>query len=277
VRTSERSTESDLGESRLRDLSPLGRPQASRTSLEGAQPTRAERVGEDPAPAERIRSEPLPSRSLRTRLEDAVAQHGPLLDPGRPGLRVLLLLGLLAALVGGVYAWRSRPLVEPLGPPIPAGGPPAPSPASAPSATAQVIVHVTGKIRKPGVIRLPSGSRVADAVTAAGGLRAGAAAGGLNLARKLVDGEQITVGAPSGAGAATIPEPGSTSGAEGVLDLNAATSSQLETLPGVGEVLAARIVEFRQSHSGFRSVDQLREVTGIGERKYAELRAKVRV
>jgi competence protein ComEA len=141
----------------------------------------------------------------------------------------------------------------------------------------QVIVHVTGKVRKPGVITLPIGSRVADAVNAAGGVRAGATAGGLNLARKLSDGEQIVVGASSGPGLGTVPAPDPASGTSDVLDLNAATPIQLETLPGVGEVLAGRIAEFRQTHAGFRSVDQLRQVTGIGEKKFAELRDKVRV
>ncbi|MCW2878840.1 MAG: uptake protein and related DNA-binding protein-like protein [Sphaerisporangium sp.] len=127
------------------------------------------------------------------------------------------------------------------------------------------------------MITLPSGSRVADAVTAAGGVRTGASAGGLNLARKLADGEQIIVGAPGGSAPTTFPATTPMSGAGEVLDLNAATPGQLETLPGVGQVLAGRIVEFRQSHAGFQSVDQLRDVTGIGERKFAELREKVRV
>ncbi|MFC4584665.1 ComEA family DNA-binding protein [Sphaerisporangium corydalis] len=237
---------------------------------------------------ERVRSEPLPSPSLGARLGDIVAEHAPRLDPGRPGLRVLLALGLLAALVGGLYAWRSQPQVEPLGPPMPVGGPLTPSPAAAdgappsppvaaPSPTAQVIVHVTGKVRKPGVITLPFGSRVADAVTAAGGVRAGAGAGGLNLARRLLDGEQIVVGTPQGSTPAALPAPDAAPGANAPLDLNTATPDQLETLPGVGEVLAGRIAEFRQAHAGFRSVDQLRDVSGIGDKKFAELRDKVRI
>ncbi|WP_248960280.1 ComEA family DNA-binding protein [Sphaerisporangium perillae] len=240
------------------------------------------------APADRLRSEPLPSRSLRVWLANAVVAHGPRFDPGRPGVRVLLVLGLFAALAAGVYAWQARPRLEPLSPPmpagvspLPAGGSPLPSTGLAatptPVPSLQVIVHVTGKVRKPGLIALPSGSRVADAVTAAGGVRAGARAGALNLARKLVDGEQIVVGAPSGPGPATAQAIGSVPGTGAPLDLNAATPTELETLPGVGEVLAGRIVEFRQSHAGFQSIDQLRQVAGIGERKFAELRDKVRV
>ncbi|MDH2425115.1 ComEA family DNA-binding protein [Sphaerisporangium sp. TRM90804] len=218
---------------------------------------------------------PRPLLSLRDRVAEALAGQVPLLDPGRPGLRVLLVLGLVAVLVGGFFAWRSRPVSEPLPPPVPVSVPLPPSAAATPSPSVQVIVHVTGKVRKPGLITLPGGARIADAVTAAGGMRAGAKAGGLNLARRLVDGEQIVVGAPAGTVAA--PAPVTVPGQATVVDLNAATTAELETLPGVGEVLAGRITEFRQSHGGFTSVDQLREVTGIGDRKYAELRARVRV
>ncbi|MEV5895218.1 ComEA family DNA-binding protein [Nonomuraea fuscirosea] len=137
-------------------------------------------------------------------------------------------------------------------------------------------MHVAGKIRKPGVYLLPSGARVTDAVTAAGGVTRGASTGSLNLARRLIDGEQIMVGAtspqtPLGPGA-PVPDP-----ATAILDLNSATTDQLEQLPGVGEVLAARIFEFRTSRGGFTTVEQLREVSGIGPRKFAEIKPKVRV
>ncbi|MFC4115715.1 ComEA family DNA-binding protein [Nonomuraea zeae] len=140
---------------------------------------------------------------------------------------------------------------------------------------ARVTVHVTGKIRNPGVYLLPTGARVTDAVAAAGGVPRGASTGSLNLARRLIDGEQIVVGAatnPAAPGPSTPPDP-----ATAVLDLNSATTDQLEQLPGVGEVLAARIAEFRDSRGGFTTVDQLREVSGIGPRKYEEIKSKVRV
>ncbi|MCK2219880.1 ComEA family DNA-binding protein [Actinomadura sp. ATCC 31491] len=140
------------------------------------------------------------------------------------------------------------------------------------TATAKVTVHVTGKVRKPGVYLLPSGTRVADAVKAAGGVPRHAATGSLNLARRLLDGEQIVVGAPQPSTVAAGPNP-----AETILDLNAATTDQLEQLPGVGEVLAARIAEFRDSHGGFSSIEQLREVSGIGPRKFEEIKPKVRL
>ncbi len=144
------------------------------------------------------------------------------------------------------------------------------------SPSAKVTVHVAGKIRKPGVYLLPSGARVTDAVTAAGGVTRGASTGPLNLARRLIDGEQIVVGATS---PQTPLAPGSpiSDPTAAILDLNSATTDQLEQLPGVGEVLAARIFEFRTSRGGFTSVEQLREVSGIGPRKFAEIKPKVRV
>ncbi|MFE3449173.1 helix-hairpin-helix domain-containing protein [Nonomuraea sp. NPDC059194] len=218
-------------------------------------------------------SPPVPSSFAAFRA--AVTAQAPALDPGRPGLRVLVALGLVAALIGGIYAWRASPTPEPLAAPPPISGSAAsPAVIATPSVTSSVLVHVAGKVRKPGVYTLPTGSRVADAVQAAGGVRTGTPTGSVNLARRLIDGEQIVVGAPG------APSAGGTVAAAPVadiLDLNTATTDQLEQLPGVGEVLAARIAEFRTTHGGFRSVDQLRDVTGIGERKYAELKDKVRV
>lgn len=191
--------------------------------------------------------------------------------------------------MASVYVWRSRPEAEPLPPPVPAGAPQAAaSPAPSPSGPG-VVVYVTGRVRKPGVHTLPEGSRIADAIEAAGGLRAGAKPGALNLARRLVDGEHIVVGAPATAAGGAPPAGGPVGAASGaaasavdpgtgLIDLNQATAEQLdEHLPGVGEVLARRIVEYREANGGFRSVEQLRDVTGIGERRFAELKDKVRV
>ncbi|MFE0603424.1 helix-hairpin-helix domain-containing protein [Streptomyces sp. NPDC058892] len=133
-----------------------------------------------------------------------------------------------------------------------------------------VVVDVGGKVRDPGVRRLPAGSRVEDALAAAGGVRPGTDTTGLNRARVLVDGEQVLVGA-------TAP-PGTAAGgpAAGPLSLGSATVEQLDALPGVGPVLAQHIVDFRTARGGFRSVEELRQVNGIGERRFADLRTLVR-
>jgi competence protein ComEA len=139
-------------------------------------------------------------------------------------------------------------------------------------------VAVAGKVQSPGLVRLPAGSRVDDAVKAAGGPAEPGAVGLLNLARVLVDGEQVLVGVepPPGsipAGGPTGAAPGG--GRGGLLDLNAATAAELDALPGIGPVLAQRIVDWRTQNGRFASVDQLREVTGIGEAKYQDLVAEV--
>ncbi|WP_330349830.1 ComEA family DNA-binding protein [Streptomyces sp. NBC_00582] len=152
---------------------------------------------------------------------------------------------------------------------------PAPS-ASAGTPGAEIVVDVSGKVRRPGIHRLPAGSRVVDALSAAGGVRPGTDTDGLNRARFLVDGEQVVVGGPA---PPAVPGPagaGTAAGPSAPVSLNTATVDQLDTLPGVGPVLAQHIVDYRAQHGGFRSVDELREVNGIGERRYADLRTLVR-
>ncbi|MFE4367024.1 helix-hairpin-helix domain-containing protein [Streptomyces sp. NPDC056835] len=156
-----------------------------------------------------------------------------------------------------------------------------PETSPSPSWSARVVVDVSGKVRRPGVLRLPAGSRVADALRAAGGAKPGADLTGLNRARVLMDGEQVLVGgpAPPGAGVGAGVGAGAADGARaaaGPVSLNAATPEQLDTLPGVGPVLAQHIIDYRGRHGGFRSVDELREVNGIGERRFADLQSLVR-
>lgn len=184
-------------------------------------------------------------------------------DPGPRGALALALVAALAVLVTGVVVWRGRPRAVDVPPPRVVVSAPAPS-------AALLVVDVAGDVRRPGLVRLPPGSRVADALTAAGGLKRGATTGGLNLARKLVDGEQVLVGA-----AAAPAAPGAAP--SGLLNLNTATADQLDALPGIGPVLADRIVEWRTTHGPFAGVEQLREVSGIGARKYESISELVTV
>jgi competence protein ComEA len=141
---------------------------------------------------------------------------------------------------------------------------------SAPS-TGSVVVDVAGKVRRPGIVTLPSGSRVHDAIAKAGGARPGTKLASVNLARVLVDGEQIVVGQPLPAGTAPSAV-GSTPGpAGGMVNLNAAGLGELDTLPGVGPVTAQKILDWRASHGAFSSVDELLEVDGIGEKTLADI------
>jgi competence protein ComEA len=131
---------------------------------------------------------------------------------------------------------------------------------------ATVTVDVAGKVRHPGIAVLDAGSRVVDAIKAAGGARPGVDLTALNLARVLSDGEQVVVGGtpPSGAAAEAVPS-GAPSGAATLVNLNTATETELDTLPDVGPVTAASILQWRDQHGGFTSVDELLEVDGIGE------------
>ncbi|OLR95498.1 hypothetical protein BJP25_06275 [Actinokineospora bangkokensis] len=135
---------------------------------------------------------------------------------------------------------------------------------------AEVVVDVVGKVQAPGVRSLPSGSRVRDALTAAGGATSDADLSTLNLARPLVDGEQVRVGLPQLA----VPGPAA-AGTAGPVDLNSATVAQLDELPGVGAVTAQRILDWRERHGRFSSVAQLQEVDGIGPARFESLRELV--
>ena len=139
---------------------------------------------------------------------------------------------------------------------------------------------VTGRVRRPGVVTVPAGARVIDALRAAGGPLPGADLALLNLARKLADGELVVVGVPGaapGAGGAGDPPGQGAPGAGGAVSLNTATLEQLDGLPGVGPVLAQRILDWRSTNGPFTSVDQLRDVVGIGESKFAQIKDRVTV
>ncbi|MCU1658655.1 MAG: ComEA family DNA-binding protein, partial [Pseudonocardiales bacterium] len=138
-----------------------------------------------------------------------------------------------------------------------------------------LVVDVAGRVRHPGLYRLPEGSRVYDALRAAGGALPGVELASLNLAARLTDGQQVAVGRP-GASPTSAPSGGAVSGGQPV-NLNTASLDQLESLPGVGPVLAQNILDWRAGHGQFSTIDQLREVTGIGAVKFAALRPLVTV
>jgi competence protein ComEA len=223
--------------------------------------------------------DPGPIRSVLDRWSP-VGLRGARADPGRRGAAVLVLVAVVTALLVAVLVWRGRPRPEALAPP-PATATVSVAAGPSAAAAAPLVVAVTGKVRHPGVVTVPSGARVIDAVKAAGGVVPGADLAMLNLARKLADGELVAVGvaAPPGAGSAADPAgAGAPAGpASGPVDLNTATVAELDTLPGVGPVLAQRILDWRTEHGQFASVDQLADVPGIGDSRMAQLRDLVRV
>jgi len=217
-------------------------------------------------------------------------------DPGRAGVIALAVVGVIAVLVTVFTLVRDKappvasaklPTVEMVSSASPTPGPP--------NAEGPVVVSVVGLVHKPGLVTLAPGARIADALTAAGGALEGADLIGLNMARRVTDGEQIIVGIaaapgqPTAMGSSTSsgpataastnapPTPGKASAPGGLVDLNAATVEELDTLPGIGPVTAAAIVAWRDSNGRFTSVDQLGDVDGIGPARLEKLRELVRV
>ncbi|WP_234392751.1 MULTISPECIES: ComEA family DNA-binding protein [Actinomycetes] len=188
---------------------------------------------------------------------------------GRRGMIfALALLATAAVIAGGLAIFGRSPAAE-IAPPLPTARAQVPH---ASKANENLVISVVGHVRSPGLVTVPSGSRVADALRAAGGANPGVDLTTLNLARKLTDGEQLAVGVPAAQAA-----PVGSSAAASKIDLNSATAEQLDSLPGVGEVTARRITDWRTQHGGFSSVEQLRDVDGIGESKFEKLREQVTV
>jgi len=199
-------------------------------------------------------------------------------DPGKRGAAVLVVTALVAALGAGVVTWHGRPRPEPIPPPAVLTGPAQVAPSGPAASSATLVVAVTGKVRRPGVVTVPAGARVIDALQAAGGPQPGADLALLNVARKLADGELVVVGVPDGAASDGPAAGAAAAGGTGApVDLNTATLADLDTLPGVGPVLAQRIVDWRAENGRFARVDQLADVPGIGESRMAQLRDLVRV
>lgn len=222
-------------------------------------------------PAERM---DVPGRELRI---------GPRFE--RRHLLVIAAVLLVALLVTGGWLIRAREVTSVEVEPLASGSTAPPSPVVPPTPEPEPIrVHVLGAVAAPGVITLPAGARVADAIEAAGGLSDAARPGDLNFAAPVPDGAQIWVGddtEPGGevrpAGAAGADDPGATAGGDGLVNLNTATAEQFEALPGVGPVTAGNIVAWRSEHGRFDHVDQLQEVAGIGPKTFQKLASLVTV
>jgi competence protein ComEA len=191
--------------------------------------------------------------------------------PAEVAALAVLVLGALVAV--GLLWWLHRPAVVPgasLAEPDAAA---TTDPGGLAISSGEVIVHVAGAVKNPGVYTLPGGSRVGEAVTAAGGAMKRGVLDGLNLARVLTDGEQVLV--PDRRSQAP-PAPGGGAGGDAgapaaKLSLNQATAAEFETLPGIGPVLAERIVQHRDTVGGFKEVGDLRDVSGIGEKTFQAL------
>ncbi len=229
-------------------------------------------------------------------------------DLDRPRLALYVALGLIVCFFGARYLRSSQATPPPAGDAVAATTTPAPRDGAAPSVSlgradgGRVTVHVAGAVHRPGLYRLPAGSRVDDAVRRAGGAGRTADLTAVNLAAKLEDGRQIlvprrapaasgggpvapaggggSVGAPAGGGGggAAGAGPGATAGApRAPVNLNTATLEQLDTLDGVGPGIAQRILDYRAQHGGFRRVEELGEVPGIGDKRLATLTPLVTV
>ena len=190
-----------------------------------------------------------------------------------------ILAAVLAAAVGLTLFFTRSPSAQPA--PVVVSGPttpstPAPSTSARPSPSGEVVVEVVGKVLRPSVVTLPAGSRVQDAVEAAGGAKPGVDTSDENLARVLADGEQIRIGLAPPTGPRASPG-SSAAPAGGPVDINSASLEDLQEIPGVGPVIAARIVTYREQNGGFRAVEELLEVSGIGEVTFAQMQPLVTV
>ncbi|WP_017973824.1 ComEA family DNA-binding protein [Actinopolyspora halophila] len=269
----------------MSDLFP-SRSSESRVTGEGEAPTEGssparERLrelmadAEDASPAELSDDESARERRIPRWLRERLPRFllGALPDPGRAGCFGVVAVAVLGCAVFAI-TWnpggRSTPVPSRALPTVERAAPTTSPPE-------QLVISVVGKVHEPGLVTLEAGSRVADALRAAGGPRSGGDTLALNLARELSDGEQLYVGIEPPEGAERSGGGGADSASSDTLDLNAAEEEGLKELPGVGPVTAGAILRWRSEHGDFDSVEQLSEVDGIGPATLARLRDLVRV
>ena len=179
------------------------------------------------------------------------------------GVVILVLVGLGCAVLVSVFSRNGGAEVVAM---------PSSAASTAPHVGMPIFVHVLGAVERPGLYELADGARAVDAVAAAGGFTDVADQSGINLARFVTDGEQLRVPA---IGEVPVAAPGTTVG--GLVNLNTADSATLETLPRVGPALAGRIIDWREANGGFGSIDDLKSVTGIGDKTFDGLKDLVTV
>ncbi len=253
--------------------------------------------GSSSAPPPVVRPAPFPQRvgyeGGRHRGETGAREWG----RRRLTLHHVAVLAVLAAMLVAGAAWwalRSAPDVQnvplsnaslsapgELSTPTSPGTPPASTPSDGvPASTTagpDLVIDVAGRVRHPGIVELPVGSRVVDAIAAAGGARPGVDTAALNLARVLIDGEQIVVGLAVPAGAPPVGATAPSGTTPTSVNINTAAQPELETLPGIGPVTAAAIIDWRTHNGPFGSVEDLLDVSGIGDATLADIEPYVHV
>ena len=192
-----------------------------------------------------------------------------LITPPPQAINPILKLVIVAVLATAGLVWLNRPTqvavpqVASPGIPFPAST----STAVAPPGLDQIVVDVKGDVQTPGLVTLPAGSRVADAIAAAGGVIPSADVTAINLAERLSDGQMIFIGNAQSMQLSSDPR----------INLNLATERELDSLPGVGPVMAGRIIAWRETNQRFHSIEELQEVPGIGPKVFANLKALIRI
>ncbi len=248
-----------------------------------AGPVSRRSAGLAPPPEEPGATDRSAASTNSTGVRDA-ASGGParagLMRFGREHVAVLGVVGLIGVIWAAwmVFGARTVPVARAEPTPVLESAAPQPSPTPTPT----MRVHVLGAVVSPGVVSLPVGARVEDALAAAGGLTETARPGELNLAAVIGDGAQIVVGDASDPGGEVRGETGAAGAgaggaASGLIDLNTAGAAQLETLPGVGPVTAAAIIAWRDEHQRFSRIEELQEVDGIGPKTFERIAPHVRV